>query len=384
MRSLSDTVRGVVRLEVFGAFPESLLNTAAGASVELWNAESAGEHRLRFDTYERRLVELEALAQRCGCELRVLRRRGGSISLRFARRRAGLLLGLLVVCLLLFVSSLFIWRIEIRGNSRLSRGELLRALEDCGVGIGCFWPGTSPDLVRSRMMLRVPEIGWMTVNVSGSRAVVLISERREKPEIYRESEAADLVASKSGVVRRVSVLAGRGETGPGQAVCAGELLVSGSRSGTGPIRARGSVMAETWPELVAVCPLEEEQKRPSGIAYSRFALVFGKRRVNLYFDGGKAIDAYDKIISEKTLGVEGLFSLPLRLVRERIVPCARTAGCSVDRGEMERRLYAVLDAATEGQILRHSFSAAPADGLFVLTLRAHCIENIAVTQPAEA
>ena len=35
-----DRIRGVVRAEIFGAFPESLLNAAAAAGIELWELES--------------------------------------------------------------------------------------------------------------------------------------------------------------------------------------------------------------------------------------------------------------------------------------------------------------------------------------------------------
>ena len=104
---------------------------------------------------------------------------------------------------------------------------MLRALSDCGVSRGCFWPSLSADLVRSRMMTLLPQIGWMTVNVSGSRAIVLVSEREEKPEIYLESAAADIVAGRTGIVTQLSVLSGRPLVSPGQSVLEGETLVSG-------------------------------------------------------------------------------------------------------------------------------------------------------------
>ena len=72
-----ERIRGVVRAELFGAYPESLLNAAAGAGIELWELNSPGENCVRFSCYERSLEQLDALAKRCGCELTLLRRRGG-------------------------------------------------------------------------------------------------------------------------------------------------------------------------------------------------------------------------------------------------------------------------------------------------------------------
>ncbi|MBQ9685487.1 MAG: sporulation protein YqfD [Oscillospiraceae bacterium] len=381
MERISDALRGTVRIEISGSFPESLLNTAALSGIEVWNIECLDAWTVCLDCYENRLPELESAAMDCGCDLKVLSRRGGRGSLRFARRRLGLLIGLGLAALLLFASSLFIWRIDIRGSSRLSRGEILRALEDSGVSVGSFWPALSVEQVRSEMMQRLPDVGWMTVNVSGSRAVVLIQERISRPEIYRESGSVDLVAAKGGLIRRMNILAGAPKVSAGQVVIPGELLVSGQRASLTDsgesVRARGTVMAETWVELNAVCPLEEELKTPTGFSHSRFALIFGKRRVNLYFSSGKAIDACDKIISEYTLGMEGLFSLPIRVVRERIVPCRYTVGDGCDREAMARRLYTGLEQDTEGQILQYSLTEGSDGGLYVLTLRAHCNENIA-------
>ena len=49
-----------------------------------------------------------------------------------------------------------------------------------------------------------------------------------------------------------------------------------------------------------------------------------------------------------------------------------------DADAMKLHLSALLDAGTDGQSLQQSFTEANADGLFVVTLRAHCLENIAV------
>ena len=137
-------------------------------------------------------------------------------------------------------------------------------------------------------------------------------------------------------------------------------------------------MADTWYELSAVCPVRERLKTPAGVPHSRFALVFGKTRLNLYIGSGKTIDGCDKIISEYTLGLPGLFSTPLRLVRERFVPYRLSTGDDYDPEAAGQRLYALLEGRTEGQILESALTPGRAGELHVLTLRAHCTENIAI------
>lgn len=65
------------------------------------------------------------------------------------------------------VSSLFVWRIDVTGNEALTTGQILRCLDACGVRPGTYWPGLSNDLVRNDMILRLPQLRWLTVNVRG-------------------------------------------------------------------------------------------------------------------------------------------------------------------------------------------------------------------------
>jgi similar to stage IV sporulation protein len=286
------------------------------------------------------------------------------------------------MALLLTASSLFVWDIRVQGTHRLSRGEVLRALEDCGFGVGSFWPMVKTDLLRSEVMVRLPELAWMAVNVSGSRATVAVAERQPKPEMYDAADACSLVAARDSLVRRVNVLAGSAQVKEGDIVTTGQVLIAGSSDSLNgmprAVRARGSVMADTWYELSAVCPVEERLKTPTGVPHSRFALVFGKTRLNLYIGSGKTIDGCDKIISEYTLGMPGLFSTPLRLVRERFVPYRLNPGDDYDPKAAGERLYALLEVRTEGQILESALTPGRAGELHVLTLRAHCTENIAI------
>ena len=371
-----------VNVRAFGAYPEGLLNAAASAGLELWSLNRIDQHSVGFELYETNVCDIEALARKSGMELEIIskleKRR------RVFKNRYVFLLILLFVAFILLISSLFVWRIEVRGTRRLSRGEVLRALEDSGMAVGCFWPGIKTDELRSRIMLELPELAWMTVNVSGSRAIVLINEREEKPIIYNEAESANLVASKTGLVRRVSALSGKAVAEPGQAVTEGELLISGtldSIMGTQrTVRARGSVMADTWYEIDSVCPEQEQIKNSGGFVRHRFALIFGKRRINFYISSGKAIDECDKIINEYALGLEGFFALPVKLVHERIVSYDTVSSQGYDTQAMSRQLARLLETEAKGQILQSTFTESISDGLYVLTLRAHCIENIARTQ----
>ena len=383
MLHLWDRIRGLARVELRGAEPERLLERCRLEGLTLRRLESLDACTLRAELRQEELPALERLARGCGFSLELLSLRGGRQTGRLLRRRRVLLLSLLLMGAILAASQLFVWQFRVLGCERLSRGQVLRALADCGVETGTFAPGIRQEEVRSRMLTLLPELEWMTVNVSGSRATVLVRERRETPEL-RRTAPADIVAARPGIIRSCTVLEGLALAEPGDAVLEGEILVSGSvESLSQPprqLRAKAEIRAETWRELIAVCPLEMLQIREQGAVSRRFSLVLGK---NLrYLDGnpGKGLDECVTIVHEYTVGAEGLFALPLTLRVEERRALLPTDAAADRTEEMKAALLRRLEAETDGEILETGFSVGRRDGLLIVTLQAHCLENIAQTR----
>ena len=390
MKKLERTMWGYCRVEVCGAFPETVLNACAMQALELWDMKCEDDHTLRFCVYERDIPALEDIARRCMCDMSVLGTAGGSTRRRFLKNHVWLLVSLLVALGILAASSLFIWDIDVYGCDELSEGEVLRALSDCGVDCGAYWPALSVDMIRASMLTRLPELAWMTVNVSGSRAIVLVEERMEKPEIYIESAGADIVAARTGIIRRLSVLNGTPLVGTGQSVTAGETVISGTMESLSRdarcVRAQGGVTADTWYELSAVCPAQMQEKTPRAGVRRRFALKFGKSRYNFYFSSGNTVDGCDKIIHNYSAGIRGLFALPVTLVVEELRPYRLSGTVPADTAAMGARLEARLTDGLRGVVLSSSVTEGDNGGLAVVTLRAACRENIAQVKendPAE-
>ena len=100
--------------------------------------------------------------------------------------------------ILLGASGLYIWDIDIVGNETVSDSEILDALSECGVYIGANWTGFNSDMIRSRALELMPQLSFITVNVHGSRATVIVRERIEPPALESGTGTRDMVARRSG------------------------------------------------------------------------------------------------------------------------------------------------------------------------------------------
>ena len=379
----SPRLLGIVEAEIHGAEPELLLNRCGEAGLQLGQIRRTEPFTLTAQLRERDLPALRQLAAGCGCEVQVDAIRGGSRGRAVLRARAVLLCALVLVGAALLASSLFLWEIRVEGCETLTRGQVLRVLADCGVERGSFWPGMDPDLVRSKVLTALPQLQWMTVNVSGSRATVLVRERAEPPEEIPKGACADIVAGSAGVITETAVLRGHALVQPGDAVLEGETLVSGTvESLTAPPRrlwAMAEIRAETWHELTAVCPLETLREPDTGKSFGRVALQIGKKRWYLGRIGGKALDECGTIVHEYNVGLEGLFALPVKLLREER-QAAGSDETELDReNEMKTALLRRLEASLDGEVLETAYSVERNEELLTVTLRARCRESIART-----
>ncbi len=383
--------RGSVLCEIRGAAPLRCLNALGEAGIEAKRAERADEFTLRLTLDERDYSAAAAIAARSQCELARISSRGGALLARRLRRRIALLTAAVVCFALLAAGSLFVWEIDISGCESVTEGEVRRALASAGVAEGSFWPAWDADAVKNHLLLEIPELAWAGVSVSGSRAEVRVRERIERPELASDGAPGSITAAASGIIERMEVYEGAPAVSVGDAVAVGETLVSGEMASavgdTRYVRARAAVTARTYVELTASAPLKYGRLLEAD-THSRWSLIIGSGRVNFFRGSSQTPPGCGKIIEEYPLAWEGVFRLPVTLVRETVIEYSAQEA-EEDPALLEQRLAEALQSRLErrlegrGEALSVHFTARESGGALYVTLRAECREDIAVYTPAE-
>lgn len=386
-----DFLRGWTELEVQGSLPERLLNALAMRNIPFWGVDKSDACTMRFKVRRKYAETASALAVSSQCTVTHATARGAPVKLRSMRTRYALFAGAALCMALLAVSSCFVWEIRVEGNEQLSTGEIIRALDDCGVGIGSFWPAFTGDGLRNEMLLRLPELRWAAVNYDSSTITVIVRERTEKPDMVLENQPTHIVAGKSGVVSTISTLKGKPMVVSQQTVLKGECLISGTVPSTFGdtqiVHALGNIRARTWYELRVSRSLTDTAKIYTGREKHRFALAFGTNRVNFYGNGRIYDGNCDKIIKEYPLSVEGVFTLPVTLIREtytEYTPTELHRSAESLQQEMEAELREYLETLiTDGSVTEASVRFSEKDGILTATLYAECLEEIGVPVPMD-
>lgn len=396
MQNWINFLRGSLWIEVTGAFPERFLNLCAQGGVAFWALELPDQHTLRLRIARQETKRVEELARRVQCEITVLERSGLPHFLHRFRRRYALLLGLALALCAVAVLSRFILTVDVSGNEIVSTERILEELKRHGVRPGAYGPSINENLVCNEMRLALDELSWISINLHGTRAEVLVAERTPKPEVVDENIPAHIVADGAGIITKMRVLNGQAKFEVGDTVVEGEILISGVMDleepqystidmGTLTVRAEGTVQARTWRTLTAVIPLEAAVKTYTGEEISRWSLTFFSYRLQFYKNGGISYERYDKIAETRTLDLPGVGSVPVSLTRETVreydltnAPIDPEAAEELLRTRLEGRLNALVDAH-DGQVVSTAFSSAQKDGMLAVTLTAECSEQIGKT-----
>lgn len=391
MKDLNKLAKGTVRIEVCGSEPEKLLNFLAENGIEFWDISPKNDFSVMLTVNAADYPEVSARNGRNGIEIKLLSSRGGKNIGKALKRRYAFCAGLCLCIVALAVSSLFIWSIETEGNEKISYAELTRELSECGVKYGAFWPAVSSDRVRDEMLIKMPEIAWLSVNVHNSRVRVVVHERIEKPEIVSEKGFSDICAEKSGVITKLSVLEGRANAAIGDTVLKGDVLISGTvTSETAQerrVNALGTATARTWYEINARVPLYEDVKTSEKHKKTTLSLIVGKNRIKIFGDSRNRYDSCDKIVKLKRASVGDVFILPLGILIERYTEYDTTP-TPIGAEETTERLREALKAELEhridgGEIVSTDFSVSKDERTLTVTVRAECLEEIGVSYDRE-
>lgn len=400
LRRMVNLLRGSVCLEVRGPFPERFLNLCAQNGVLFWRTVWLDAHTLRVTVTHGDSGRACRLAEKTMCTVTRTGQAGIPGFLGRFRRRYALLAGLALCLAAVGVLSRFVLTIEVSGNEQVSTAEILTALRMRGLRPGVYGPGLDERRIVNETLLQLPGLSWMTVNLHGTRAEVLVREGVPRPELVDKSVLGDVVAETGGIITRMDVLEGEAACRAGDTVLPGQVLIAGNIRLVGPeygggvdlgwrrVRAAGRIYARTWRTMEAEIPLETQVKVYTGAETDRWSLIFLGQRVNFSGKSGISYARYDKISSIWTAKLPGGRTLPLSLCREtareyttRTAPINRDAAEALLQQQLEEALAAALG---DGETVRTAYTAEERDGMLRVTLRAECREEIGRFVPAAA
>ena len=351
---------------------------------------SFGEDAVTLDCSPRMAKRLKAEADAADIPVGLSELCGLPGVLLRARYRFGILAGLLF-CLFLFVwSESVLFSIRVDGNDRLSDEQIIEELAANGLSVGDPIRGLDTMVLENRVLIASEEIAWISINLRGNVANVVVRERQAPPK-EEEMSASNLVASGSGIIEWMEEIRGQIMVEVGDAVGKGDLLVSGIRSKEdGPLHlslASGRVIARTSHSFEIRIPLSYEKKEYTGRVFSEKYLIFLEKEIKIFSNAGNLPPTCDTIERVEHFSLQEDRALPVG-IRTVEYPEYRTVTAQRSPDAAEELAYYYLrlqmeNEVPEGMLVEKSLRTELTDEEFVLYCDAEYLEDIAEVKKIE-
>ncbi len=307
---------GFLTVLFYGEFPEKILNIAASNRMFLWNSrlvKKGIECRISVKDFR----NLPYVLRKSGIRVHILKKHGLPFKLAKNRKRIGIITGFAIFMIFLKVMSGYVWIIEVTGNSRVDKNEIISALEEIGIKEGVKRKNINSKFQKEKLLLEMDGLAWASLNLEGCRLTVNVSEIKNETE--QSNIPTNLKAKADGIIKKIDVVSGNCIVKCGDTVKTGDVLVSGiieRQSGTEFVRSQGVITATTERSVTVSGKFKQKITTESGKGKSKSVLDLFSLKIPLYL--GKENKSYNEYKAQETLSLFGQ-NLPVRIYKKKFM-----------------------------------------------------------------
>lgn len=320
--------QGYVRVRLFGYAPERFLNLCSSRNILIWNLEYHDD-QYEFCISLRGFRQLKPILKKTRTKLVIVERTGLPFVMRRYRKRKLFFAGIVLCCALLYVMSLFVWKIEVNGNLHETDSNIIKFLEEKKVYHGLLKSKIDCEKIEEELRAGYEDIIWASAKLSGTMLIIDIQENLATNQQAEKQQAEDgtpmdLIADKEAEIYSILTRAGTPQVEKGAKVKPGDLLVEGKNPVLNDAKeianyqycvSDADILGITLYPYQDSFPLKYEDKVFTGEESSSYGIQILKNQIRFPHFLHK-FEKYDTITDEYDFKVGESFYLPLVFLKE--------------------------------------------------------------------
>ena len=318
IKKIINYIYGYLRIVVEGYYIERFINICRNRNYMMWNIKKVNDINIALNIEIKHFKEICKIAKKTQCKISIKAKRGLPFFLNKYKKRKLFALFLIFVLAIIFLSSRFVWNIEIIEENGLTIENIMEDIQEAGLKTGILKNDVDTKEIINKVRLERDDIAWMGIELKGTNAIVRLVKADEKPEIVDEDEYCNIVSNKNGVITKINAQDGTANVKVGDTVSVGDVLINGWMEGkyTGIryVHAKGEIEARVWYTMNKTIQYTTTEKQYTGNVETNYGIKINNFKIN-FPKGVSKFEFYDTIETENKIKLFSNFYLPISVVK---------------------------------------------------------------------
>lgn len=292
----------------------NLINKMQKEKLLFWGLETADNgYTIKFSLFSHPFAAL--YAGDLNVDFEIIKCIGVPFIVYKYKKRLGLLAGTILGLFLIYLSSLYVWEININGIDTLEEEDIIAVLRDNGLSLGTYIPNLAIKKTELLFLINMPDVSSASINVKGTYVNIDIIEQDRAPEIIDVAGYYNVIADYDGIIYSVEALSGIPQVKAGDVVTKGQILISGEYLGKYDTliqtHARGIINAKVYRQYSVTIPLSFDYKQYTGRTDTKTVYTVLGQDFNMFFGTLIPFDFFDAEITTDILSPFGFIKIPV-------------------------------------------------------------------------
>ena len=319
IRILIKYLMGYIRITVEGYYIERFINICKMNSILVWNVKKENSVKIYLNTGIKDFKKMVNVARKTKCKIKIKNKRGIPFLLQKYKKRKLFAILLIAMFSILFVTSNYIWNIDISIEDNQTLKNIEQDINEAGLVVGKNKSKINTKEIINTVRLKRNDVSWIGIELKGTNAIVKIVKSENAPQILNPEEYCNIVSNKNAQIIKITAQNGTAMVKKGDIVKEGTILISGTMegkyTGTRYVHSIGVVEAKVWYTKSKKFPYKQEEKNKTGNKEEKYQIKIKKNKINLYKTLSN-FQIYDTIEEEKKVKIFSNLYLPISLIKQ--------------------------------------------------------------------
>lgn len=333
-------IKAQLEVLVQGYFVERFINLCKINNVKIWDINYINEGLISFKVSPKEFKKIKPYVKKSKCKVKIKSKRGIYFDLfKYRKRRLFIYLTLLLI-IISFIMSSFVWNIKISGNNKIDTKDIKNIIKEFGVYKGKNKLFISKKDLADYIRANLYETAWVGVDIKGTTLNINIKEKIISDE-ENKTVIGNIVATKTAVITKIIAENGTAKFKTGSYIEEGNIAIEGviNSEFIDPIYVHASGILKGKVDYVFEKEYKYKEKVKEYLEKSRHGIglkINNKKFVIKYLPKENKYDINSSAINIFNTNISFLFNTYEEYILKDIV---NTKDTLTKRGEQELNLF---------------------------------------------